>query len=94
MLYSPANNSNHKPQFLVKYANISNKHIFVNMAPIQRNIYLYSYQADLETYALVIALEFFFFFSVGLLLFKKSSVLQNKANTDGGSVDQSEIILL
>lgn len=54
-LHSPANYSVHKPHFLVKYVNIVNQHIFVNMAPTQRNKHLYSYQADVET--LLIALE-------------------------------------
>lgn len=37
-------------QYHVKYANFANQHIFVNMAPIQRNIHMYSYQAELYSY--------------------------------------------
>lgn len=54
-LHSPANYLVHEPHCLVKYVNIVNQHIFVNMAPTQRNKHLYSYQADVET--LLIALE-------------------------------------
>lgn len=100
MLHGPAKNWIHKPHFLVECANISKKDVFVNMAPTQRNTYLYSYQADLETYTLMIALEsffFLFFFLILGLLKKPISVTKESKRwrqTDSLSVNQSEIIKL
>lgn len=58
----------------------------VNMAPTQKSIILYTCQADLETSALMIALDFFYCRAAK----NKTLVLQQRANTESGSVDQSE----
>lgn len=60
------------------------------MAPTQRNIHLYSYQADFgDLYSN--DSPWILFFVIGLLLFLKKSApaLQNRANSDGGSVKEA-----
>lgn len=60
------------------------------MSTTQRNIHLYSYQADFgDLYSN--DSPWILFFIIGLLLFLKKSApaLQNRANSDGGSVKEA-----
>lgn len=60
------------------------------MSPTQRNIHLYSYQADFgDLYSN--DSPWILFFIIGLLLFLKKSApaLQNRANSDDGSVKEA-----